>query len=59
MEWIVFGFMGGMALIVAFIIGFALYRVNFGSDKDEANQGPNLQGTKNDAINTHDNMNNF
>lgn len=59
MEWIVFGFMGGLGLIVACIIGFAVYQMKWGKAKDEPNQGIRMRGTKDAPIQPHDHMNNF
>lgn len=44
MEWIVYGFMGTLALIVLLIIGIGLYRANWGKGKDMPNQGVRMQG---------------
>ena len=59
MEWIVYAFMGGLGLIVALIIGVAIYQLKWGKAKGEANQGVKLRGTKHDSVQPHDHMNNF
>ena len=51
MEWIIYGFMGFLGLIVVLVIGIGLYRANFGTGKDEANQGPKLGNSVHDIAN--------
>lgn len=59
MEWIVYAFMGGLGLIVALIIGVAVYQMKWGKAKGEPNQGVKLRGTKHDPVQPNNHMNNF
>ena len=54
MEWIVYGFMGGLGLVVAAIIGAGVYQAFWGKGKDQANMGPNLSGSQSDLTHHHD-----
>ena len=56
MEWIVFGFMGTLGLVVALIIGVALYQVFWGKGKDEPNRGPSMGKHRDAPTNPHDNF---
>ena len=56
MEWIIFGFMGFLALLVAVIIGAGVYQANWGKGKGEANQGPQMSNHTDAPINPDDNM---
>lgn len=56
MEWIVFGFMGGLGLIVAIIICVAFYQLKWGKARDAANQCIKLKGTKEAPVQPHDHM---
>ena len=49
MEWIVYGFFGVLGVIVAAIIGIAVYQAARGKGKSLPNLGPDLQSRAGDV----------
>ena len=56
MEWIVFGFMGTLGLVVALLMGFIVYSLYWGKAKDLPTGGPSMGNHSGPPTNPHDNF---